>query len=100
MAKKKIVWTLRARRDRLLILEYWTERNQSPAYSEKLLKLFHSSAEMLTNNPFIGRTTTKKDIRIKVIRDYLMFYRISKDSIYILFIWGGRRDWRKLKQYL
>lgn len=39
MAKRKIVWTETAAKQRREILRYWTERNQSTAYAEKLIEI-------------------------------------------------------------
>ena len=36
MAKRKIVWTETAAKQRRDVLKYWTERNKSTTYAEKL----------------------------------------------------------------
>ncbi len=42
MAKRKIVWSLQARNNRVQILEFWFEHNKSIEYSKKLNNLFKS----------------------------------------------------------
>lgn len=39
MAKRKIVWTETAAKQRREILKYWTERNKSTTYAEKLIEI-------------------------------------------------------------
>ena len=41
MAKKSVVWTETAIKQRREILKYWTIRNKSSAYSEKLIGLIN-----------------------------------------------------------
>ena len=38
----KVVWSVRARRERFEILEYWANRNKSKTYSRKLYQLFRA----------------------------------------------------------
>lgn len=97
MAKKEIKWTLKAIHDKLNILDYWIERNKSKEYSEKLDKLFDKSLESLSNQPEQGKKTNYKDIRIKIVRHYLIYYLIKEDFIEIIRIWDARRDPEKFK---
>ncbi len=39
MAERVIVWTETAARQRREILKYWTKRNDTTTYAEKLIKL-------------------------------------------------------------
>jgi hypothetical protein len=39
MVKRKIVWTETAAKQRREILRYWTERNESTTYAEKLIEI-------------------------------------------------------------
>jgi hypothetical protein len=41
MAKRTIVWTETAAKQRRLILKYWKERNGSSKFAEKISDLFH-----------------------------------------------------------
>jgi hypothetical protein len=41
MASREILWTIRATQDKLAIYEYWTNRNKSILYAQKLEKLFN-----------------------------------------------------------
>lgn len=92
MAKRKVIWTLKANTERKEILEYWILRNKSKTFSIKLNKLFIDTIQLLAEHPTIGRKTNIKDVRVKIIRDYLLFYEYSKSELIILSIWDGRRE--------
>lgn len=100
MAKKEVIWSLRAQQDRFEILEYWINRNKSKVFSEKLLKLFIQSCELISNHPRIGKPTNFKNIRFKIIFDYLLFYEESESRIEVLFVWDSRQDPEKLNKLL
>ena len=51
MAKRKIVWTQTAARQRRNILEYWINHNKSNSYSIKLLKASNSKTELISKKP-------------------------------------------------
>lgn len=84
MAKKEIVWTLEAIHDKLNILDYWIDKTYSKAYSIQLNALFDKALEQVSLYPELGKTTHYKDVRIKIVRHYLLFYRISDDTIQVI----------------
>lgn len=96
MAKRKIVWTQKANQERQDILEYWIERNQSKSYSIKLNKLIEETVRLAAQYPTTGRKTTVKNVRVKIIRDYLLFYEISNTTLTVLTLWDNRRDEKTL----
>lgn len=49
------------------------------------------------SNPDIGRKTDIPNVRIKIIRNYLIFYEIKGDSLHILSFWDNRQDPQKIK---
>lgn len=89
---RQIIWTLTAQTERREILAYWIKRNRSKTFSIKLNKLIVTALKEISKNPFIGRKTEIETVRVKIIRDYLIFYEISPKKIYVLSIWDGRRD--------
>lgn len=97
MAKRKVIWTEKANLERKEILEYWINRNKSKTYSQKLNKLFIETVKQVAETPTIGRKTNYKNVRVKIVRDYLVFYRIDKTQIKVLAIWDSRRDENKFK---
>ena len=93
----KIVWTEKANIERLHILQFWIENNKSRVFSLKLDKLFISAIRDLSKKPTIGRKTEFENIRVKIVRDYLIFYETVRKDLVILSVWDGRRDIKTLK---
>lgn len=92
MAKKEIIWSIKAQQDRINILDYWIKRNKSKAYSRQLLLLFKQAADLIAEYPKIGNPTSYRSIRFKIVRDYLLFYEELEDKIEILLAWDSRRN--------
>jgi len=89
---QQIIWTITAHAERREILEYWVKRNKSNVYSRKLNKLIVAALHDISKNPMIGRKTDIQNVRVKIIREYLIFYEISTAAIFVLSVWDGRRD--------
>jgi len=93
----EIIWSTRAIKEWIDILEYWSNRNRSYTYSSTLDQLFKEKFNILTNSPDIGKPTDFAPVRLKIIRDYLVYYRLKDEHIEILAIWDSRRDPKKFK---
>ncbi len=89
---RKIIWTVRAQNDRKEIFEYWNNRNKSNLYSKKLNGLIKESLLLMAKYPLIGKLTDKKNIRVKVLRDYLIVYEVLPKEIVILTILDCRQN--------
>lgn len=89
---KKIIWTSRAQRERKQILEFWIDNNHNNKYSLKLDSFIREAIQLIKRHPQIGRPTDIEGVRVKIIRDYLMFYEITDSNIYILTIWDNRQN--------
>ncbi|WP_090024046.1 type II toxin-antitoxin system RelE/ParE family toxin [Chryseobacterium oleae] len=96
MAGRKVIWTHKANIERKEILEYWILRNQSKTFSIKLNKLIISSVKLLSQFPLIGRKTAVTNVRVKIVKDYLIFYEFSETELIILSLWDGRREENKI----
>lgn len=94
---KKIIWTKKANEERKEILDYWIQRNQSKTYSIKLNKLIVETLTRLSVQPELGRKTDIENVRVKLVRDYLLFYEINKLDLIVLSIWDGRKNELNLK---
>ncbi len=92
MAKRKIIWTKTANLERKEILEYWILRNKSKRFSIKLNYLILQTLEVLRENPTIGRRTNIDNVRVKLIREYLLLYEFTESDLIILSIWDARRN--------
>ncbi len=93
---RRLIWSLRAQAQRKRIFEYWNERNGSNAYSRRLNGHFNEAAELLLEHPEIGRETNRDNVRIKVVGNYWMVYKVSEVEVVILTIWDSRRNPSKL----
>ena len=93
----QIIWTEKANIERLHILQFWIDHNKSKVFSLKLNKLFISSIRDVAKRPNIGRKTEFDNVRVKIVREYLIFYEVIRRDLVILSIWDGRRDRRRLK---
>lgn len=93
----EIVWSPTAQQKRKEILSYWKERNSSDSYSRKLNSLFIKAVKQLSKFPYIGRSSDIEGVRVKIVRDYLLFYQVKENAVEILTIWDSRQDPEELK---
>lgn len=100
MAKKSVVWTETAIRQRREILKYWTLRNKSTVYAEKLIALIGESTELISERPEAGKPTNHKDTREAAMGNFSIYYKTSKDSISIMAFWDNRQNPKKLYKIL
>ena len=94
---KKVVWSLRAQNDRKKIFYYWNKRNKSNNYSIRLNRLFIEATKAISDYPKIGKITERENIRIKIVRDYLIVYKELENKIEVLTIFSGHQNPAKLK---
>ena len=92
MAKRKIIWTKTANLERKEILEYWILRNKSKRFSVRLNYLILQTLEVLRENPTIGLLTNVNNVRVKLIREYLLMYEFTDSELIVLSIWDTRRN--------
>jgi len=96
----QVRWTDEAKFQFKEILNYWEARNDSSAYSEKLLNLINQSINRLLEYPEIGRKTDNEKIRLKIIKDYFLYYTFNDKHVFILGISDMRRNPKYLKKLL
>ncbi|HTD97636.1 MAG TPA: type II toxin-antitoxin system RelE/ParE family toxin [Mucilaginibacter sp.] len=94
---RQIKWSTRAILEWVEILEYWTDRDKSNLYSLKLDQLFKETFDLVTELPELGIPANYPLVRIKIVRDYMIYYRTQSESIEILAIWDTRRNPKKFK---
>ena len=92
MAKRKIVWSNRAKKRLYGILEFYIERNKSKSYSIKLYKLLNKEVKLLLKYPDLGLKTSEESVRGLIIDTYIIYYEVTEDKIIIHTIWGCRQD--------
>jgi hypothetical protein len=47
---------------------------------------------LIAKNPFIGHITIKENVRVKNVKQFLIIYEVTKESINILSIFDNRRE--------
>lgn len=97
---KQVIWSDRAIDDLLKIFEYWNNRNKSVSYSKKLNELFNKAIALVANHSSIGKPSQIEDIKIKIVKDYLMIYEDTPELIIILTIWDSRRNPEDLEKII
>ncbi len=100
---RQIIWSRRAQEDRKTIFAYWNKRNKrnkSKIYSQKLNRLYIEAAELLAIHPRTGRGSNKENIRIKVVRDYILIYEFTDIELRILSIFDTRQNPEKRKKII
>lgn len=100
MAEKSVIWTETAVRQRREILKYWTVRNGSTRYAEKLIQLIRQRIQVILENEFAGKSTNHNNTREAAMGNFSIFYRIENDKIIIMAFWDNRQDPDKLLEIL
>lgn len=93
---REIIWSERAKTDRIEILNYWFNRNKSNVYPKKLNDLFKKAVGWIAVKENPVRKTDFENVYVKIVRDYKIFYEIIDERIYILTIFDTRLNPNKL----
>ncbi len=96
----EIKWTVRAEIQFNNVLDYWTERNQSRTYSHNLIDMVDEALIGLSRFPESGRQTENESIRIKIVRDYFIYYSFDEKELQVIDICDMRRDPNYIKSLL
>ena len=96
MAHKKIIWSSLSSHQLKAVLDFYTQRNGSSAYSLKILNEIEELLNSLSENEFIGRLTSNKTTRVIPMKVYLIFYEINQNQIKIVSLWDNRQNNKKL----
>jgi plasmid stabilization system protein ParE len=100
MVVKTVIWTDTAVRERRKILNYWTKRNKSSAYSEKLIYEILARVEFLLKNPESFVSTNYKDIRTSTLGNYNIYYKTTEKELIVVAFWDNRQNPKKLFKIL
>ncbi len=92
MAKRKIIWSPRAKLDFFEILDFYYKRNGTKTYSKKLNSNIRKSIRLLERYSDIGVQTDIQGIRILIKGDYSIFYKIGPHIVEILTIWDSSQN--------
>lgn len=96
MAKRAIVWTETAIKQRREILKYWTLRNQSSDYAEKLIKLIAKRTKVIVESPEAFKMADFPETRVSALGHFSIFYKVSATQLIITAFWDNRQDPKEL----
>jgi plasmid stabilization system protein ParE len=92
MAKRKIVWTETAAKQRREILKYWTERNKSTTYAEKLIEITAKHLKVISKNPEAFKETDIDEVRESAMGHFSLYYKITPELIIVMAFWDNRQE--------
>ena len=96
MAKRKIVWTETSAKQRREILRYWTERNKSKSYAEKLIEITVKHLKVISKNPEAFKESEIDKVRESAMGHFSLYYKITTNQIIVMAFWDNRQDPKKL----
>ncbi len=100
MAKRTVVWTETAVRQRREILKYWVKRNGSIIYAEKLIKLIAEQINVILSNPKLFKKADFPETHVSALGHFSIFYKYNKSTLIITAFWDNRQDPKKLLDFL
>ncbi|RZK10042.1 MAG: type II toxin-antitoxin system RelE/ParE family toxin [Flavobacterium sp.] len=100
MAKKSVVWTQTAIKQRREILKYWTLRNKSTTYAEKLIVLIRERIDLIMKNPEAGKPTDHLDTREAAMGNFSIYYKSTENKIFVTAFWDNHQNPKKLVKLL
>ena len=101
MKKYNIEYSKESKEDLIGIKQYIKYNLQEPETANKLISKIRKSIKTLKENPEIyaiidDDIIRKLEIRKLIVDNYIIFYRIKNDSIEIVRIMYGSRNWINL----
>lgn len=96
----RVEWSKNAQKERKFILLFWTLKTGNKKYSKKLNDLFTGNIEIISQFPLIGKKTEINNLRAQIIGDYILFYRVKVNTVYIVSLFGSKQNPDKLKTIL
>lgn len=100
MAKRSVVWTETAARQRREILKYWVKRNGTTIYAEKFIKLISKQIKVILTNPKLFKKADFPDTHVSALGHFSIFYKYTNDLPIITAFWDNRQDPKKLLDIL
>jgi len=100
MAQRTIVWTETAAKQRKEILKYWTKRNGSILYAQKLISLIADQVQIILNHPESFKSTNFEGTRESALGHFSIYYKLTKDKLIITAFWDNRQDPKKLLEII
>ena len=83
MAKRKIVWTRTAAKQRKEVLKYWTLRNQTNNYAKSLLVVINKKTKLIAIFPEMYQLSAFPNTRVAAMGHFSIFYKYGEKRIII-----------------
>jgi plasmid stabilization system protein ParE len=96
MARREIVFTLTAAKQRRAILEYWTKRNGSAKYAKKLIRISGEHLKVIAQFPESFRESEVSGVHESTMGHFSIYYRFTETRIIVMAFWDNRQDPKKL----
>ncbi len=94
----QIIWATRAEDDYYETLIYWTKRNKSNSFSNKLIIEVDNKLKVILQNPKSGLATNIQGThKINFLKYFSIYYQVSEKYIEIVSFWDNRRNPEKLE---
>ena len=94
----QIIWATRAENDYYETLIYWTKRNKSNSFSNKLIAEVDKKLKVILQNPKSGLATNIQGThKINFLKYFSIYYQVSEKYIEIVSFWDNRRNPEKLE---
>ena len=100
MAKRTVVWTETAARQRREILKYWTKRNGSTTYAEKLIYLTARQIKVILIHPESFKLTDYPETHESAMGYFSIYYKMTGVHLIITAFWDNRQDPNSLIELL
>ena len=92
MARKIIIWSETAVRQRRGIFQYWNNRNKSTNYTNRLRKLINERINLIQSNPEAYLNSGFNENHVTIIEHFCLYYKILQEEILITAFWDSRQD--------
>ena len=86
MAKRKIVFTQTAFKQRRAILEYWTKRNGSLRYAKKLIRITAEHLRVIAEFPESFKKSEIPNVHESAMGHFSIYFQYTNDTIIVVAI--------------
>jgi plasmid stabilization system protein ParE len=100
MARRVVVWTETASKQRREILKYWTLRNGSTEYAKKLIEITNNRIEIIIENPEAFKISEFPETRESALGNFSIYYKVQNDFLIVTAFWDNRQNPSKLLEIL
>jgi len=97
MAKRKIIWSHRAKIKLTEILESITKGTIIKSTLKRSSRKFKKGVRLLKKQPKLGLRTDNESVRSLIIGDFLVFYEYTKNEIIVHMVWDCQQNPTDLK---